>query len=241
MNSQNGVLYTVGDSVRNDRSVRYIQDSGGNSNGVPPLPIPNREVKPIHADGTAFSCGRVGSRLFKRRFTVGAFLCFALWGRIAASGGGGPPCPPAFPRERKSPETVLCRLRIPCPIRKLRIGLLFLMGVFRQKRCLLIPDSGCRFVPTDVDGLPCPPAFPRERESPKTVLCRLRIPCPIRKLRIGLLFLMGVFRQKRCLLIPDSGCRFVPTDVVRVYGTVSGVLPAWPSHAAASSSCPKTL
>ena len=28
---------------------------------VPPLPIPNREVKPVHADGTA-SSGRVGNR-----------------------------------------------------------------------------------------------------------------------------------------------------------------------------------
>ena len=27
--------------------------SGGYSNGVPPLPIPNREVKPVYADGTA--------------------------------------------------------------------------------------------------------------------------------------------------------------------------------------------
>ena len=27
--------------------------SGGYSAGVPPLPIPNREVKPGHADGTA--------------------------------------------------------------------------------------------------------------------------------------------------------------------------------------------
>ncbi len=36
---------------------------GGYSVGVPPLPIPNREVKPGSADGTAYS-GRVGSRLF---------------------------------------------------------------------------------------------------------------------------------------------------------------------------------
>ena len=27
-----------------------------------PLPIPNREVKPERADGTAMKCGRVGSR-----------------------------------------------------------------------------------------------------------------------------------------------------------------------------------
>ena len=30
--------------------------------GVPPLPIPNREVKTASADGTAFTCGRVGRR-----------------------------------------------------------------------------------------------------------------------------------------------------------------------------------
>ena len=35
------------------------------SSGVPPLPIPNREVKPAYADGTAVTCGRVGSRLLK--------------------------------------------------------------------------------------------------------------------------------------------------------------------------------
>ena len=39
---------------------RYL---GGYCGGVPPLPIPNREVKPTCADGTAMQCGRVGSRL----------------------------------------------------------------------------------------------------------------------------------------------------------------------------------
>ena len=53
--------------------------SGGDSGGVPPLPIPNREVKPACADGTAMQCGRVGSRLFltaspEDRNIVGAFL-----------------------------------------------------------------------------------------------------------------------------------------------------------------------
>ena len=38
--------------------------SGGHCAGVPPLPIPNREVKPGCADGTAMQCGRVGSCLF---------------------------------------------------------------------------------------------------------------------------------------------------------------------------------
>ena len=36
---------------------------GGYGGGVPPLPIPNREVKPTSADGTAMQCGRVGNRL----------------------------------------------------------------------------------------------------------------------------------------------------------------------------------
>ena len=36
--------------------------------GDPPLPIPNREVKPDSADGTAKVCGRVGHRhFFKKR------------------------------------------------------------------------------------------------------------------------------------------------------------------------------
>ena len=34
-----------------------IRNSGGYSVRVPPLPIPNREVKPIHADGTAVFVG----------------------------------------------------------------------------------------------------------------------------------------------------------------------------------------
>ena len=38
-------------------------NSGGFGPGVPPLPIPNREVKPGRADGTAPQCGRVGRRL----------------------------------------------------------------------------------------------------------------------------------------------------------------------------------
>ena len=41
--------------------------SGGYSVGVPPLPIPNREVKPVRADGTA-SSGRVGRCHFSERF-----------------------------------------------------------------------------------------------------------------------------------------------------------------------------
>ena len=43
--------------------IRHNPLSGGYCGGVPPLPIPNREVKPTCADGTAMQCGRVGSRL----------------------------------------------------------------------------------------------------------------------------------------------------------------------------------
>ena len=45
------------------RRVRKEEISGGYCGGVPPLPIPNREVKPTSADGTAMQCGRVGNRL----------------------------------------------------------------------------------------------------------------------------------------------------------------------------------
>ena len=45
---------------------------GGYGGGVPPLPIPNREVKPACADGTALQCGRVGGRL--QPITEGRFL-----------------------------------------------------------------------------------------------------------------------------------------------------------------------
>ena len=43
-------------------SVFATKQSGGYCCGVPPLPIPNREVKPACADGTAMQCGRVGRR-----------------------------------------------------------------------------------------------------------------------------------------------------------------------------------
>ena len=46
-------------------TVKQIVLLGGYSSEVPPLPIPNREVKLTHADGTAYLGGRVGSRLFK--------------------------------------------------------------------------------------------------------------------------------------------------------------------------------
>ena len=47
----------------------------------PPLPIPNREVKPARADGTAVTRGRVGRRRSLRppfRYGGGLFLCPAV-------------------------------------------------------------------------------------------------------------------------------------------------------------------
>ena len=46
--------------------------------GDPPLPIPNREVKPNSADGTAKICGRVGHRHFykKDEFQKDSSFCF---------------------------------------------------------------------------------------------------------------------------------------------------------------------
>ena len=44
--------------IQNPKSEMSLGDYSG---GAPPLPIPNREVKPVSADGTA-NCGRVGRR-----------------------------------------------------------------------------------------------------------------------------------------------------------------------------------
>ena len=49
---------------------RYL---GGYSSGVPPLPIPNREVKPTRADGTALHRGRVGRRRFSETSKINVF------------------------------------------------------------------------------------------------------------------------------------------------------------------------
>ena len=46
-------LLQRGECLKIKRSVRHVPHSGGYSTGVPPLPIPNREVKPGNADGTA--------------------------------------------------------------------------------------------------------------------------------------------------------------------------------------------
>ena len=55
----------VGKTLRHTTHVGS-ETSGGYGAGVPPLPIPNREVKPSGADGTAMQCGRVGSRLLSK-------------------------------------------------------------------------------------------------------------------------------------------------------------------------------
>ena len=57
---------------------------GGYSSEVPPLPIPNREVKLTNADGTAYLGGRVGSRLFKRRPNENSIFSF-LFAEVSAT------------------------------------------------------------------------------------------------------------------------------------------------------------
>ena len=56
--------------ITHPRRLRWL---GG---GVPPLPIPNRAVKPASADGTATPSGRVGGRQIYRApdLLIGAFL-----------------------------------------------------------------------------------------------------------------------------------------------------------------------
>ena len=72
--------------------IRHTPLSGGYCGEVPPLPIPNREVKLTCADGTAMQCGRVGSRLLllgsldyesSRGFSV--FLKFCFFSLLAFS------------------------------------------------------------------------------------------------------------------------------------------------------------
>ena len=67
------------DSRSPDGNQIYIP--GGYCGGVPPLPIPNREVKPACADGTAMQCGRVGGRIL--------FIMESLWD---GSPSGSPSC-----------------------------------------------------------------------------------------------------------------------------------------------------
>ena len=64
---------------------------GGYCGGVPPLPIPNREVKPTSADGTAMQCGRVGNRLLLEESSETKVLglsFFLLYGLLRGGAAG---------------------------------------------------------------------------------------------------------------------------------------------------------
>ena len=68
MSASAGVrVFSSGLSLFCFRSISETSYSGGFGPGVPPLPIPNREVKPGRADGTAPQCGRVGRRLLSMK------------------------------------------------------------------------------------------------------------------------------------------------------------------------------
>ena len=80
LQSEKFAISTISNLFRTNASNENIRNSGDHSVGVPPLPIPNREVKPNRADGTAFSCGRVGHRHFYLRVpsvqrAEGTFFC----------------------------------------------------------------------------------------------------------------------------------------------------------------------
>ena len=62
---------------------------GGYSGEVPPLPIPNREVKLTHADGTDPPVGRVGSRRSSEALSS-ARLAGLLFLSLRSCGAGAP-------------------------------------------------------------------------------------------------------------------------------------------------------
>ena len=78
------------------------KQSGGYCGGVPPLPIPNREVKPTCADGPAMQCGRVGSRPLSWGEPRSV-----IWPGLPAF-TGHPPSPPPIPERRAG-------VWLPCP------------------------------------------------------------------------------------------------------------------------------
>ena len=94
---------------------------GGFSRGVPPLPIPNRAVKPARADGTDTPVGRVGRRrtsgspdVIRRR---GSFLCVrgARLGRARRDAVRLTSGTPALPVRRLSKGVAVASLC--CPVR----------------------------------------------------------------------------------------------------------------------------
>ena len=62
------------------------KDLGNYSSEVPPPFLFRWEVKPVHADGTAVTCGRVGSRLLRVLRAIGGL--FFVRERDAGEDGG---------------------------------------------------------------------------------------------------------------------------------------------------------
>ena len=67
-------LYTVIDLFSDIKAIDSVGD--------PPLPIPNREVKPVSADGTAKIRGRVGHRHFFRERALADAKALFLFVRV---------------------------------------------------------------------------------------------------------------------------------------------------------------
>ena len=95
-------------------SERSEKTLGGYCGGVPPLPIPNREVKPACADGTAMQCGRVGGCLLYFRSSESndfgdLFLC--PYPGMAFSGGAAVSAAPLDSgKSRVSPGNYIAKI-----------------------------------------------------------------------------------------------------------------------------------
>ena len=63
------------------------KNNGGYNDGDPPLPIPNREVKPISADDTAIPSGKVGSRQLCETFRSNLEGLFFVYGSFVVVNG----------------------------------------------------------------------------------------------------------------------------------------------------------
>jgi len=110
-----------GARARNALRVRFVHKvSGGHSEGEPPLPIPNREVKPLYADGTA------GETLWESRKPPGL-----SWGPPAMA---GPPFRGGAARSVVGSRQQSCRRRPALEVR----------AAWRRARTESIGDRGRR-------------------------------------------------------------------------------------------------
>ena len=99
---------------------------GGFSRGVPPLPIPNRAVKPARADGTDTPVGRVGRRRASgspgRLMTSGAPLCICMLVPVPFPAPAQTPARPRLPSVPHTPPSPSVSLAPPSPATEMGVG-----------------------------------------------------------------------------------------------------------------------